>query len=356
KGTYYSDDSTFGFSLFSQDTYSHIIVASEPPKTYYVDAADGSDDNDGLSKETAFATIQKAIDSAFNGDTVIVADGTYTGHGNRNIDFLGKAITVRSESGPENCIIDCNYSSHGFNFDDGEDANSVLDGFTITNGDAPSGGGIDCTGSSPTITNCIISGNMADFYGGGIYCYHSSPTISNCTVTSNSAVCGAGIYCNAGSSPVISNCTITDNKSPRCYGICAFGGGIYCRDSNPFITNCTISSNWADSGGGISCYNSSPTITNCTIIGNFAYFFGGGISCRESGPTIVNCTISGNTGGWSWGGSGGGIFCRHSNPIFTNCTISGNFGQWGGGFFLYYSSTAITNCTITGNAAGHGNR
>ena len=135
-----------------------IEIIPEPAKIYYVDSL-GSDDNDGLSKEKPFATIQKAIDSAFDSDTVLVADGTYTGPGNRNLDFLGKAITVRSESGPENCIIDCNHAGCGFKFDDDEDANSILDGFTITNGFGR-GGGIYCRDSSPTIKNCIITGNM----------------------------------------------------------------------------------------------------------------------------------------------------------------------------------------------------
>ena len=67
------------------------------------------------------------------GVTVIVADGVYTGTGNRDIDFLGKAITVRSENGPNNCVIDCNGEGRGFEFRSGEDANSVLAGFTITN-------------------------------------------------------------------------------------------------------------------------------------------------------------------------------------------------------------------------------
>ena len=85
-----------------------------------------------------YTTIQAAIDDANNGDEVVIADGIYTGSGNRDIDFLGKAIIVRSQNGPENCIIDCQATSgsrhRGFYFHSGEDANSVLSGLTITKG------------------------------------------------------------------------------------------------------------------------------------------------------------------------------------------------------------------------------
>jgi len=124
-------------------------------------------------------TIQAGIDAAVNGDTVLVADGTYTGMGNKDLDFWGKAITVKSENGPDNCVIDCENNGRGFAFHMDEDENSIVDGFTIINGHTlGSGGGILClVSSSPTIINNIISGCWAYDGGGGICSLSSSPII-----------------------------------------------------------------------------------------------------------------------------------------------------------------------------------
>jgi len=292
-----------------------------------------------------FNTIQAAIDDSNDGDTTVVADGIYIGAGNKNLDFEGRAITVRSENGSANCIIDCEYDGRGFYFSNGETASSVLDGFTIRNGSlgwGRNGGGIYCNFSSPTITNCTITGNSAgpgEGHGGGIYCYSSSAIISNCTITGNSGITnGGGIYTSYLSSspfsPTIGNCTISGNTP----------SGIVCFGSSPSIINCISSDN---TGVGVLCaYSSSPTITNCTISKNS----GSGIACvRQSSPIIKNSTITGN--------SDGGMHTNNDcHPTLTNCTFIGNSATVdGSGIVCYlYSSATITNCILWDNWASSG--
>ena len=293
-----------------------------------------------------YPTIQAGIDAAVDGDTVLVANGIWTGDGNKNLDFGGKAITVTSENGAENCIINCEGDGRGFYFGNGEGENSEVSGFTITNGFDVDGGGLYCYNASPTITNCIISGNTADDYGGGIHCYNASPTITDCTISGHQAWWGGGICCSR-SSPTIVNCTISGNTADD------YGGGIYCYDSSPTITDCTISGNAAGYAGGIYCCNySDPTITNCIITDNMADFgYGGGISCWRSSPTITNCTISGNTAEYD----GGGIECGDSSPTITKNLITKNSAIYGAGIFCSISSApVITNNLIAGNSADYG--
>ena len=195
-----------------------------------------------------FDAIQEAIDAAVPGDEVVIADGVYTGSGNKNLDFAGKAITVRSASGdPDSCVIDCENAGRGFSFHSGEGQDSIVAGLTITNGYVTTaGGGVGCTnGSSPTLTKCTITGNTAsgtNANGGGVYCYDASPTLTRCTIVGNAA---------SGSS--------------------AKGGGLSLFFSSPTLANCTISGNAASAsseyarGGGVCCYyGSSPTLVNCT--------------------------------------------------------------------------------------------
>ncbi len=215
-----------------------------------------------------YPTIQAAVNACKDFDTVIVAPGRYSGSGNRNITFNGKAITVRSTdpSDPQivsTTVIDCEDKGRAFVFYMGEKADSTVAGLTVTKGYGLLGGAIYCTSdSSPSISNCVIIDNSAVF-GGGIACASNKtrPKISNCRLTANSAlVGGGGIYCN-GASPIIRNCIISGNFAPN-------GGAMYSHNvGNPVVANSTISGNAASSSaGGVYCYKSSNLTINNSIL------------------------------------------------------------------------------------------
>jgi len=304
-------------------------------------------------------TIQAGIDAASDGDTVLVADGTYTGDGNRDMDFGAKAIIVRSENGPDSCIIDCEGSSlephRGFYFHSGEDENSVVQGFTIQHGYAAgqtsiddSGGGIHCVEASPSIMNNKIVNNTAEGGGAGFFCYGvSSPKVINNIISDNTAdYSGAGILCHFYSSPVILNNTISGNLS-KIYG----GGGICCKNTtSPKIMNNIITGNTAeDYGGAIRSSHCFSTIRNNIISGNHAGYHGGGIFYWYTSRMISHNTITGNTAGED----GGGIYCFESSPAISNNRITHNTveGRGGGIYCNSSSSPYIIYNTMTGNAS-----
>ena len=80
-----------------------------------------------------FSTIQEAIDATVAGDIVVVADGVYIGDQNKNLDFNGKDITVRSENSAESTVIDCEGNGRGFYLHSGESLAAIVEGFTIRN-------------------------------------------------------------------------------------------------------------------------------------------------------------------------------------------------------------------------------
>ncbi|KPL07468.1 hypothetical protein AMJ71_08930, partial [candidate division TA06 bacterium SM1_40] len=320
-------------------------------------------------------TIQAGIDSAAWYDTVSVAPGTYSGPGNRDLDFNGKPIVVMSQSGPEVTIIDCGGSAttwhRGFWFHNGEWSEAVVKGFTITGGYHDRGGGILVapdstppwmTGSSPTIIGNILTGDTATVNGGAIatldFC---SPTIEGNTIVGNMAkgipdstnrgggIHVVGTYYMPPSGVSIVGNTIAGNRAD-------YGGGISCVGfvSWATIRDNTISENLADSAGaGIYCWDvQNPEIEGNTIADNDAQFWGGGIACeKRSSPDILDNTITGNTAG-----IGGGIWC--SDSCFASIagnTISRNLANYGGGIdCMEESSPTISNNLISGNWASYG--
>ncbi len=235
------------------------IAVANPGNVVYVD-----DDNTGYedgSEADPFNTIQEGINAALSGDTVQVAPGTY----NENIVMKSQVIILGS--GAYATTINGTGAGSVVVATDVELAE--LDGFTITNGIAEGGGGIEVHWySSPTISNCIITGNSAP-YGGGIWINdYSSPAIKNCIIAGNEATdtefgYGGGIFSTAFSTPTVVNCTITGNSA-------VWGGGI--ANIATFlipVTNSIIWGNTADSEPSI--YNfivrEDPIFSYCDIEG-----------------------------------------------------------------------------------------
>ncbi|MBN1513493.1 MAG: right-handed parallel beta-helix repeat-containing protein [Phycisphaerae bacterium] len=299
-----------------------------------------------------YATIQAAIDASVDGDEVLIADGIYMGPGNRDLDFAGRAIVVRSAGGDaEACILDCEYAGRGFHFHSGEGTASVVADLTIRNGEGNYGGAIYCeANSAPTIVGCILCGNTGS-NGGAVTCRYSNPTLEGCVIRDNVGAAsnsnGGGIYCMY-SSPVIRDCLIRDNRAIE------KGGGMYCEDGNPVLEDCVISGNVItasnSSGGGLYLNRSDPVLRRCTITGNAAYGFtsgrGGGIYCSGSSPDLTNCVIAMNTAE-----RGGGIHCWYSShPNLVHCTLAANVAWEGAACSLRASSPAnsltLGNCIV----------
>ncbi|MHC4697027.1 MAG: right-handed parallel beta-helix repeat-containing protein [Planctomycetota bacterium] len=196
------------------------------------------------------------------------------------------AIDIRYESNAEN--------SYHVVTGSGTDATTLLDGFTITAGNADGSspdnqaGGMYNANASPTVTNCTFSGNSARF-AGGMLNTESNPTLTNCTFSGNATQDNGGGLRNFRSSPTVTNCTFSGNATQR------NGGGMWNSQSNPTLTNCTFSGNSADyHGGGMYNWESEPTLTNCTFSGNSADRYAGGMYNLESNPTVTNSVFWGN--------------------------------------------------------------
>ena len=340
-----------------------------------------------------FNNIQAAIDAASNGDEIEVAPGTY----NEAINLNDKWVRLYSIGGPDVTTIDTNGIAGAYHVVQCVNGGEILEGFTITGGNANGlvypddcGGGMYNNHSSPTVTNCIFTGNAAVYGGGGMYnedcnptvtnCvfigntttgagggmgneYDSNPSVTDCNFINNTANWGSGMY-NYEGDPSVNNCTFSDNTANDGGGMhnyysrptvtkCMFssneaenGGGILNEVSNPIVTNCTFSGNEANNGGGmLNQSNSDPTVTNCTFSGNEASNGGGMLNQSRSSPIVIHCIFNGNTAG----NAGGGMYNHDSRPTLRNCTLTANTALIGAGMFNLRCWSILTNCILWGD-------
>jgi len=191
----------------------------------------------------------------------------------------------------------------------GTNETAVLDGLTITGGNADGfglqekdrGGGMYTSYGDPIITNCTFIENSASYVGGGaMYNYRSSPTLRGCVFKTNVASRAGGGMFNTSGRPKLAECTFVDNAAypaSTSGGVFAhYGGGLYNVASNLILTDCTLRRNYAlNSGGGMYSIGSDISLTNCLLIGNSAFGGGGAASLSDEGSvTCSNCTFAGN--------------------------------------------------------------
>lgn len=347
--------------------------------------------------------LQTALFNATNGDQIWVASGIYkpTTSSNRVATFQlksGVAIYggfpavggawgernwesfVTNLSGEIGFVGDSADNSIHVVTGSGVDDTAILDGFTISGGNASGnceeptgqGGGMYNFSGSPTLSNVIFFSNLAScgggmfnenstatlidvgflsnsasVFGGGLLNHDSSPTLVDVSFSQNSAVhSGGGLY-NGYSSPTLTNGFFSGNSTSGS-AWAEGGGGIFNEFSSPMLVDVTLSSNSSSNwGGGLVDYYSNPSLINISFYENTA-LFGGGIYNYYSGPTLTNVTISSNT----TQGSGGGMVNETSSPTLTNVTFAGNSGYGAGGLLNEYSSNpSLTNVTFSGNSA-----
>jgi len=278
-------------------------------------------------------TIQACIDAAVSGiDECVVAPGAYYGR----LDFLGRAIIVRSSHGPDVTTIEASGAGgSAVSCVSGEGPDTVLDGFTISGGTGSSlsefvgGGGMINVQSSPTVRNCIFRNNgvfskwtpYQPSFGGGMGNFQSSPTVINCAFIDNTSI------------------TSSVDTPGR-------GGGMYNYESSPTLNRCEFRWNSADTGGGMYNESSSPIVTDCTFRSNTSLFAGGGVENVFGNPEFTNCRFIGNSTGWE----GGGLDTESSSARLSDCDFIQNVARYGGGV-SGYSPLHITRCRFLGNHA-----
>ena len=315
--------------------------------TVYHVKTTGDDAKDGLSWANAVQTLQKALDLAGSGDEIWVAAGTYyptkesTSGEPRTKTFImenglkiyggfpssGSPTFAQRNWGSNITTLSGDIGTLGnngdnsyhviYNKDNGLDATALLDGFTISGGNADGdvlffdglGGGMCNSSSSPAVSNCTFSGNSANLDGGGMCNSSSSPAVSNCTFSGNWSIGTGGMF-NNDSSPLVTDCTFSGNTGTF------FGGGMgNYSSSSPIVTNCIFKGNSADLGGGMyNTFTSSPIVTNCTFSGNTGTF--GGMYNYDSSPLVTNCIFWGNNGEIEDDGA---------TPVVTYSIVQGGF-------------------------------
>jgi hypothetical protein len=340
---------------------------------------------------TRFLTGPVVSSGAFIGDPMVISDGGklqmwYNNYDQGTIEYAESDDGIHWTLYPANPVLEpgnlANFGGRVVHLDYGSDG-VVLDGFTLTGGDAFAGGGLlVANGGSALVADCTVTGNQANGWAGGVWVTDADVTIRDSTISYNNSNGSAGIEVNHDSGPSHLNlvsCKIEHNVGGQIGGMQVWGD-----QASATVTDTVFYGNEGDTGGGIALNNSaSLVISETMVVSNTARNAGGGIAVREGssasiyGTQIYANTAQGGEGGGILGQSGairldsswvvgnvaqnnegGGIAMSEGGGFYgENCVVAGNFsGGSGGGLWLINDGPfQIVNCDLVGNdAAGEG--
>ena len=252
-----------------------------------------------------YSNIQAAIEASYNGDTVMVHDGTYLGDGNRDLDFGGRLIILMSENGPDVTDLAVQgtevYRHRAFSFTNGEDSTAVVKGFRIEGGTFNIGGAVLIENSSPKFEDCVFYNNnnipVDDIaYGGAMALSNSSSIIRDCSFANNRSAAGASIYA-ANGEPTIEFCIFRDNVAQPAVTD-AYAAGIYLMQCDAAVRYCLFYNNSSLKGSALAIEQSSPVIEYCTLTRNVGSAEGSVVECIggtiNTTPYFTNTIIAYN--------------------------------------------------------------
>ena len=268
-----------------------LLAPLAPAETHHVGLGPGHD----------HTSIGAALTAAAGGDTILVNTGTYSGPENRGLDFGDRDIALIAESGATQTIIDCEGVDRALEYHLPSRSIAVVDGFTIRNGFAETGGGIRCEFAAPEIRNCRFE---------------------HCTATGS----GGALWSSETDTLRLVNCTFSANTSGDC------GGAVYAQDAYALDGHVIlVSSSFEDNSAG---------------------HYGGGVATCEANVTAVACEFKGNSAGRC---GGGGYLSLGKRVTMSECRIEGNSANNGGGMHIharwYDGYSEIDHCVFHANTA-----
>ena len=336
-----------------------------PARFIYADAADGDDNNSGLTAAAAVRTLGAAIaksTSLHHENIVMVAPGTYSGAGNRDLDFRGCDIKLVSQSGAAATVVDLESAGRLLSLSSGETTASRLQGLTIRNGRSTTRGmAVSLRDASLSIRDCVVEDCLAGRRatggsGGATYEYWTDAYMTAAVHAENGTVRISG-------SRFAGNASMGDYTNERDMeetGSC--GALILVMAGGSVVEDCVFERNLGVEGGAAIVAGAEVSFVRCRFVGNRSVGIAGAVGgiahvwydedeedyqYSAGGIRMVNCLLRGNRAE-----SGASDLDTESGvgAALVNCTLHDGYSP-DGVSCAFRGNTSLLNCIVAGDVA-----